>query len=261
MRYHLFNADVYQALPGIKNKAFNLCLADPPYGIKESSKNHQGRNTPIKQKNGSILRAPAVDYGRFDWDHETPPTAFFEEIKRVSDIQLIFGANYFESIAGTAFKSPRRPQFEEFIAGNPYHWIIWDKVNGTNDFNDCELIWCSHPIESYILPFMWNGMLQGKSITEGKIAQGNKKLQQKRIHPTEKPILLYQFLIGQMLNFIPASHKSLKIIDTHLGSGSSILGARRTGLDIDFTGYEKNSIILHKAETRANTTFAQGTIL
>lgn len=260
MIVNLFNEDIYSATPNYKNRAFNICLSDPPYGINESSKNHQGRNTPIKQKNGSILRAPAVDYGKYDWDRTTPPPAFFEEIKRISDIQLIFGANYFESIAGTAFKSPRRPQFDDFIAQHPYHWILWDKVRGNTDFNDCELIWCSHPIQSYILPFMWNGMLQGKSITEGTKAQGNKKLQQKRIAVAEKPILVYQFLIGQMLNFLPATHKPLKIIDTHIGSGSSILGADKTGLDIEFTGYEINTAILQKAETRAGIALSQGSM-
>ena len=78
---------------------------------------------------------------------------------------------------------------------------------------------------------MWNGMMQGKSIDEGHIMQGNKKLNEKRIHPTQKPVALYDWTYDKY------SKPGFKILDTHLGSGSSRIAAFSKNLD--FIGIEK----------------------
>ncbi len=74
---------------------------------------------------------------------------------------------------------------------------------------------------------MWNGMMRGKSITEGRIMQGNKKLTPPRIHPTEKPVALYRWLLT---NYAKPGHR---IIDTHGGSMSSAIACHDLGFDLD----------------------------
>ena len=75
-------------------------------------------------------------------------------------------------------------------------------------------------------------MFQGKSIIEGTIQQGNKKLNEKRIHPTQKPVNLYRWICHKYLQ------KEMKILDTHVGSASSLIAYEECGLD--YTGYDIN---------------------
>jgi site-specific DNA-methyltransferase (adenine-specific) len=96
---------------------------------------------------------------------------------------------------------------------------------------------------------MWNGMLQGKNILEGHKAQGNKRLNEKRIHPTQKPVALYNWLFSKYAN------SGDKILDTHLGSGSSRISAYDAKLD--FTGIELNEIHFLNQEKRFKEHIAQ----
>lgn len=77
---------------------------------------------------------------------------------------------------------------------------------------------------------MWRGMLQGKNIHEGWIQQGNKKLNEKRIHPTQKPVNLYRWICQ---NYI---QKGWKVLDTHVGSASSLIAYEENGLE--YVGFE-----------------------
>lgn len=72
--------------------------------------------------------------------------------------------------------------------------------------------------------------MQGKSIADGTVQQGNKRLNEKRIHPTQKPVALYEWIFGRYAK--PGD----KILDTHLGSGSSRIAAYKNLLD--FIGFE-----------------------
>lgn len=89
---------------------------------------------------------------------------------------------------------------------------------------------------------MWNGMFQGKSISEGHIQQGNKSLNEKRIHPTQKPIILYDWLIKKY------AKEGFKILDTHVGSGSSLIACEKAGLD--YVGFEINKYYYDLASDR-----------
>lgn len=71
---------------------------------------------------------------------------------------------------------------------------------------------------------MWRGMMQGKSIEEGYVQQGNKKLNEKRIHPTQKPVNLYRWIVRKYIQ------DGWKILDTHAGSASSLIAYREAGL-------------------------------
>ena len=178
---------------------FDLAIIDPPYGIGEDgNKNHsRGKITkPTKYK--SKL-----------WDRTTASISFFTELKRISKNQIIFGANHF---------------IENIPNANSSCWIVWDKLNGDTDFADCELAWCSFKSSVRKISFMWNGMMQGKDFN-GKM-QGNKKLNEKRIHPTQKPVAIYKWLLDKY------AKQGDKILDTHLGSGSIAIACYDYGFEL-----------------------------
>lgn len=206
---------------------FDLSFSDPPYGIKESSKKRG--NFRVKQKNGAILNVNENIYRPKDWDDEPPGDDFFDELKRVSRNQAIWGANYFKQIAGDTFKAPRRAEYYDFLRINPVGWIIWDKVNGSNDFSDCELLWTSKPIKSHIVYYMWNGMMQGvycgTDIAKSSIQQGNKQLNEKRIHPTQKPVILNRYLLKILAD------EGRSVLDPTMGSQSLRIAAHLEGYD------------------------------
>jgi|TARA_R110000822_G_scaffold30862_1_gene89728 site-specific DNA-methyltransferase (adenine-specific) len=157
---------------------FDLAIVDPPYGIGESSNDNSSRSKLGKSK----------DYGSKKWDDFAPNKQYFKELKRVSKNQIIWGANHF---------------IENIPKSNSSCWIVWDKQNGDNDFADCELSYCSFKTAVRKISLRWHGMLQHD--------MKNKEL---RIHPTQKPIKLYEWLL---INY---SKQGDKILDTHLGSGS-----------------------------------------
>lgn len=250
---NIYNTDCMTFMAALSDHTYDLAIVDPEYGIGESSKNHRSRNTPIQQKNGTILKAPDNTYQRKDWDKKPPPPEYFDLLKSKTRHQIIWGANYFESIVGQTFKPPRRPDFEKFLSDYPVGWILWDKCNGASDFNDCELAWTSFDRPSTIFRFMWAGMMQGKSITHGHIQQGNKKLNQKRIHPTEKPILLYKWLLTQYV------YPGWSLLDTHGGSMSIAIACHDLNFDIDIC--EKDPDIFTQAKARFENHQLQHTLL
>ena len=226
-----------QAMKSMEDGAFEFAHVDPPYFSGPEKRGFYGKKI-------SSTRIKRVDYAKTDtW--EIPSQAYFTELFRVSDHQIIWGANYFTFKNVTPFKTPRRGDIEQFIKDNPTGWIIWDKCNGNSSFNDFELAWSSFDEPTYIYRFMWNGMMQGLSENSGWVQQGNKRLNQKRIHPTEKPIKLYRYFINRYCE------KGWKILDTHLGSGSHRLASHDLGFD--FYGIEKNKIHFDNQEMRFNT--------
>ncbi len=142
------------------DKYFDLAIVDPPYGIKENGNRDlvpKGAATARKKYNDSL------------WSCEKPFAQYWKELFRVSKNQIVFGGNYF-----TDHLPPSRC------------WIFWDK-RGTcpgNDFADGELAWSSFKGSVRKFTWLWNGMLQQ-----------NMKDKQIRIHPTEKPIMLYKWLL------------------------------------------------------------------
>lgn len=121
--------------------------------------------------------------------------------------------------------------------------IIWDKCNQGNSFSDCEIASCTYHDSVRIFRFLWNGMMQGKSINEGHIQRGNKAKNQKRIHPTEKPFELYDWILK---TYLPEGGK---VLDPNLGSGASRISADKAG-NIDFFSCEINDIHFINQEQR-----------
>lgn len=194
MSVKLLHTDCMLYMQSLDDNAFDLAIVDPPYGIGESGRNNKSR--------GKL--AVAQDYKPFaGGDIEPPNLQYFQELKRVSKNQIIWGANHFCSIFG----------------GSSSCWIVWDKVTGNSDFADCELAYTSFKTAVRKFQFQWSGMLQG-----------DMKNKEKRIHPTQKPVKLYDWLLSNY------AKKGDKILDTHLGSGSSAIAAHYGGFD--FVGCE-----------------------
>ena len=160
--------------------------------------------------------AQSKNYKPFHGNDLKPPEQYyFKELFRVSKNQIVFGANHF--ISKLPFDSPC--------------WLVWDKENGENDFADCELAWTSFPSAVRVFRFRWQGMLQG-----------NMANKEQRIHPTQKPVALYAWIYSRYAK--PGD----KILDTHLGSGSSRIAAYDAGLD--FVGCEIDPVYFAKQEER-----------
>ena len=160
--------------------------------------------------------AKAQNYKAFSGNDKEPPNQdYFNELLRVSKNQIVWGANHF--ISKIPFDSPC--------------WIVWDKENGETDFADCELAWTSFGSAVRKFQFRWQGMLQG-----------NMKNKEERIHPTQKPVALYRWI------FQHYGKDGDKILDTHLGSGSSRIAAYEAGLD--FVGCEIDKEYFDKQEER-----------
>ena len=164
-----------------------------------------------KQKNGNILNIKPVIYKHKDWDNKPADFNYFNELVRVSKNQIIWGVNYYEF---------------NLTGGR----IVWDKLNGDSDQFGCEIAYNSLNKRTDIIRFLWAGMFQGLNITKdvrkASIQQGNKQLNEKRIHPTQKPVKLYEWLL---MNY---AKEGCKILDTHLGSGSIALACHNLKYDL-----------------------------
>jgi len=190
----VYNMDCITLMKKYPDKWFDLAVVDPPYGIGESSNDNKSRSKLGKAK----------DYGNKNWDDFAPNMEYFIELKRVSKEQIIWGANHF---------------IENIPNSNSSCWIVWDKQNGENDFADCELAYCSFKTAVRKICLRWNGMLQH-----------DMKNKEFRIHPTQKPVKLYDWIFSKYAT------EGMKILDTHLGSGSSRISANKAGLS--FVGCE-----------------------
>lgn len=199
-------ADCMDYLPQFPDKYFELAIVDVPYGIGEDGSKNHTRTKLAKSK----------DYkGYTGGDLSAPDKKYFDELMRVSKNQIIWGANH-------------------FISKIPYDsscWIVWDKQNGENDFADCELAWTSFSTSVKIFHYRWAGMLQG-----------NMKNKEYRIHPNQKPVLLYDWILSKY------AKQGDKILDTHAGSASSLIACHKNGFD--YIGFEKDPYYYNLASKR-----------
>ena len=213
--------DCMEYLPQFPDKYFDIAVVDPPYFSGPEKRNYYGRTvSPI----GVQRHCKPSD----EWC--VPDKAYFDELARVSKHQIIWGCNYFDYYFGSGR-------------------IIWDKCNGESSFSDCEIAYCSMHDSVRLFRYMWNGMFQGKSIAEGHIQQGNKKLNEKRIHPTQKPVALYEWILSRY------ARKGDKILDTHVGSASSLIACHNMGYE--YIGFEKDEHYYNLAKERLERETAQ----
>ncbi|HRB44198.1 MAG TPA: DNA methyltransferase [Niabella sp.] len=203
-KIELLNMDCLLYMKQCEDKQFDLAIVDPPYGIGMDS-------THFKTKSSN---AKPTDYGKKDWDNAIPNKEYFNELLRVSKHQIVWGGNYFvENLTNSSC------------------WVVWDKDNGDSIHADCELAWTSFKTGVKKVKWLWHGM-----------RQQNMKNKEKRIHPTQKPKALYEWLL---MNYAESGNK---IIDTHLGSGSIALACY--DLKFDLVGIEIDNEYFQKASKR-----------
>jgi site-specific DNA-methyltransferase (adenine-specific) len=193
-KINIYNCDCMELLKQTPDNYYSLALVDPPYGIGEDGAKNHSRGKATK---------PTM-YTAKDWDSSAPTKEYFIELKRVCKNVIIWGANHFIELIPNA---------------NTPSWIVWDKQNGENDFADCELAYTSFNTAVRKFEFRWAGMLQGD--------MKNKEI---RIHPTQKPVQLYKWLLDKY------AKPNDKILDTHLGSMSIAIACHDYGFDL--TGCE-----------------------
>ena len=196
------NMDCMTEMVKFSDNYFDVVIVDPPYYSGPEKRKFYGRKI-------SPIGVQRIYDKSTSWS--VPEREYFDELFRISKNQIIFGCNYFNY----PFGSGR---------------IVWDKCNGSSSFSDCEIAYTSFHDSVRLFRYMWNGMMQGKSISEGHIQQGNKKLNEKRIHPTQKPVNLYRWLVQRYLK------PGQLVLDTHVGSGSSLIAFEEYGLQ--YIGYE-----------------------
>jgi site-specific DNA-methyltransferase (adenine-specific) len=235
MKTSAYHIDCMDAMGKLPDNHWDLALCDVPYGINVGKMAFLSeKGTTIKQKNGSRLNPNKnkKGYSKKEWDDVPPPQEYFDELRRISRHQIIFGVEY---VDWTGLGSGR---------------IKWNKgVAEGVSFKKYELAYCSMIDYTRELDLLWAGMNQAKSLSEPMTQQGNKKLNEKRIHPCHKPVLLYKRLL------LDYAIKGWRIGDTHLGSGSSRIAAYDLGYD--FEGFEKDKEHFNDQEKRFATHISQ----
>ena len=216
----LYHMDCMEGMKQFPDGYFELAIVDPPYGVGAitfmpgqrisgvggyidryevsvavfGAKTSARGSQPLDINHGLNSKSTIKAFGDFN---EAPPPAYFAELFRVSRNQLIFGGNYFLLPPSRGF-------------------AIWRKTNVPFNFSMamCEYIWTSFATNAKIF----------EANPQGKPGE--------RIHPTQKPVKLYQQLIAHYAK--PGD----KILDTHVGSGSSLIACRDAGHDC--IGFEMN---------------------
>ncbi len=201
----LFNIDCMEYMREQPDKSFDLAIVDPPYGIKHLSVD-ENRDPDSKFRRSMAAMVESAK----GWNGNKPTDDYWDELFRVSKEQIVWGANNFTM-----------PESEYFC--------IWDKQQTVNNFASVEYAWVS-----------MNEWKKPAKVFTYQIHAANAA--QIKIHPTQKPIKLYQWLLDNY------AEKGQRILDTHLGSGSSAIAAHYFG--VDFVGCEIDEYYFNLAKQR-----------
>ena len=188
---NLYNSDCMEAMSKMTDNQYDLAIVDPPYGIGMGASLNVNSKTKFINKN---------------WDNEIPTDEYFEQLFRISKNQIVWGGNYFPYLWKNGCKG----------------YVCWNKLNHHDNRADVELAWTSFNKLAKYVEYMWDGNRYG---TVGNIkGVGMPTI---RIHPTEKPIYLYKWLL---MNY---AKEGDKILDTHFGSLSIGIACHDLGFDLD----------------------------
>ena len=204
-----YNEDCMAGMARYPDKHFDLAIVDPPYGIGEC-----GGDKKRGRKKDNYKKV--VVHEKKYWDNDKPSDDYFDELFRVSKNQIIWGGNYF--------------------VDNLYPimgWIFWDKLIG-GDFSDGELAWTSFDRALRQFTYSYHGDTKGGHT---------------RIHPTQKPVALYKWLLTNY-----AKQGDL-ILDTHVGSASSLIACYDLGFDA--VGFELDADYYKASKQRLNDFMSQ----
>jgi len=193
-KIELHNVDCLPFMKQCEDKQFNLAIVDPPYGIDITNAGWVKFNKNIATNDR--------------WDEVIPNKEYFDELKRISKNQIVWGGNYFLD-----------------YLNNTRCFLIWDKQIGEcTSFASSELAWTSFDKST-------------KTIYEHPAKHGKDK-----IHPTQKPVYLYKWILTKY------AEKGQKIFDSHLGSGSIAIACDELGFDL--TACEISKYYFDKANKR-----------
>ena len=202
-----------EAMARMKDNEFDLAIVDPPYGIGKFSPD---KWTDKKTKK-RIPTKKTYNTNESEWNNNIPSIEYFDHLLRISKNQIIWGANYYNCF----------PQ-----KGGA---IIWNKHNPNPKMSMCEIASQSFFKKVDYYSYEWHGII--KESWDG------------RIHPCEKPVALYKWLLKNY------AKEGDRILDTHLGSGSSRMAAYDMGFD--FVGYEIDKDYFDAQEKRFNNHIKQ----
>lgn len=207
----MFNGDSMEFMANVPDKHYELAIIDPPYGIRADKPALKRKS--VVQKNGTLCKIKQAGYLHKEWDAQPFDKEHWKMVENVSKNQIVWGCNFFN------FQLP---------GGR----IIWDKLNEGSDQHDVEIAYCSITNRTDIVYYLWRGMMQGRSasknVREALIQMGDKRLNEKRIHPTQKPVAIYRWLLE---NYAKPGDK---ILDTHGGSGSIVIACHALGFELDW---------------------------
>ena len=184
---NFINGDCIKFMKTKPDNYYDLAIVDPPYGIGAGS---------VSFKSGT--RKKSTIHRQTDWDNAIPLIEYWEQLFRVSKNQIVWGGNYM-----TEHLKPSKC------------WVVWNKKTGDNSYGDGELAWTSFDKTIKIYDKYWSG------------ANAKEKNQIDRIHPTQKPVNLYRYLLQTFAD------KGMKILDTHGGSFSNAIACDMEGFYLD----------------------------
>ena len=210
-----FNADNLEIMRGFKDNEFDLAIVHPPYE----------NNDAIGLKDNTGVKKQATKRTNYKVFQNIAPTPeYWQELKRISKDQIVWGGNYFGLKGGV---------------------IAWNK-NGTA-FGEGEIAICTTHNSVRFFEYTWNGMLQG-----------NMKNKEVRVHPTQKPIELYDYILTRY------AKPNFKILDTHLGGGSIAIAVEKANrldkMNLQFVGIEIDKEYYEAALNRIEQYCRQGTL-
>lgn len=194
----LIYGDCMEYMATLKDNEFDLAVVDPPFGIG----NFVQQSTSDGNSRGK----------KVTWNDSTPPPKYFQELRRVSKHQIIFGANYYNCFSGKSGA------------------IIWVKNQPMPNFSKAVIASCTMHKKIEVYTQTWTNFVH-----EGRTTN----------HPCEMPVRLYQWIFDNY------TKKGWRILDTHLGSGSSAIAAHDCGLE--FVGVELDSDYFKAAKERLET--------
>jgi len=183
--------DCMEYMATVPDKWFDLAVVDPPYGIKRFEK----PSGTTRFKSSKMMQEDGLT-----WDVR-PTQEYWNELFRVSENQIVFGANNF----------PMPPS---------EYFLVWDKQQTVDNFSSAEYAWVSMGLKKPAKVFRYSIHLNNQT---------------EKFHPTQKPTKLYQWIYS---NYLPQGGK---VIDTHLGSGSNRIAADKAGnIDFYATEIDKD---------------------
>ncbi len=198
-KINLHHIDCMEYMASLPDKAFDLAIVDPPYGI-----GWDGEKAGMAENSSAKWKAPptANRYVKKEWDKGAPPMEYFDELRRVSREQIIWGGNYF----------PLPP------TGG---WVVWKKGTAEGmSLSDAELAWTNASNNVKVVELLWAGFRRCEAAD--------------RIHPTQKPVALYRWLLQNYAK--PGDN----ILDTHGGSMSIAIACDIEGFDLDLCELDKD---------------------